>query len=298
MGINSIALAAVATVLSINVDAATITFAPTGVIQNWHVPTTGVYRISATGAQGGSGDFGFDGGRGALIEGDFSLSAGTLLHIVVGEMGEGSMISGSGGGGGGGGGGSFIVDAFDNPLLIAGGGGGVRASVDRNGCDASITEYGISGSGSGSNSPCTVKTTGLGQGGVVSAATWGSGGAGFLSDGESDIGTGGSSWLNGLLGGVSTVCTSDDGGFGGGGSAAGCPGGGGGGGYSGGDGGRVAGGGGSYNSGINQLALAGVGLGDGVITISSISKVPVPAAIWLFGSGLLGLIGIARRKKF
>ncbi len=25
--------------------------------------------------------------------------------------------------------------------------------------------------------------------------------------------------------------------------------------------------------------------------------VPIPAAIWLFGSGLIGLIGIARRKK-
>ena len=28
-----------------------------------------------------------------------------------------------------------------------------------------------------------------------------------------------------------------------------------------------------------------------------ISSVPVPAAAWLFGSGLLGLVGIARRKK-
>ena len=27
------------------------------------------------------------------------------------------------------------------------------------------------------------------------------------------------------------------------------------------------------------------------------AAVPVPAAVWLFGSGLLGLIGIARRKK-
>jgi hypothetical protein len=27
-----------------------------------------------------------------------------------------------------------------------------------------------------------------------------------------------------------------------------------------------------------------------------ISQVPLPAAVWLFGSGLLGLIGIARRK--
>jgi hypothetical protein len=27
------------------------------------------------------------------------------------------------------------------------------------------------------------------------------------------------------------------------------------------------------------------------------SAVPVPAAVWLFGSGLLGLIGVARRKS-
>jgi hypothetical protein len=27
------------------------------------------------------------------------------------------------------------------------------------------------------------------------------------------------------------------------------------------------------------------------------SSVPVPAAVWLFGSGLLGLVGVARRKK-
>ena len=30
---------------------------------------------------------------------------------------------------------------------------------------------------------------------------------------------------------------------------------------------------------------------------NSISSVPVPAAFWLFGSGLIGLVGIARRKK-
>ena len=28
-----------------------------------------------------------------------------------------------------------------------------------------------------------------------------------------------------------------------------------------------------------------------------VSAIPVPAAVWLFGSGLLGLVGIARRKK-
>ena len=30
--------------------------------------------------------------------------------------------------------------------------------------------------------------------------------------------------------------------------------------------------------------------------VTSVSAVPVPAAVWLFGSGLLGLIGVARRK--
>ena len=31
-------------------------------------------------------------------------------------------------------------------------------------------------------------------------------------------------------------------------------------------------------------------------SITEVSAVPVPAAVWLFGSGLLGLIGIARRR--
>jgi len=34
-----------------------------------------------------------------------------------------------------------------------------------------------------------------------------------------------------------------------------------------------------------------------VATLDSLTTVPVPAAAWLFGSGLLGLVGIARRKK-
>lgn len=33
------------------------------------------------------------------------------------------------------------------------------------------------------------------------------------------------------------------------------------------------------------------------LTVLSVSSVPVPAAVWLFGSGLIGLVGFAKRKK-
>ena len=69
----------------------------------------------------------------------------------------------------------------------------------------------------------------------------------------------------------------------------------------------------TYIPELNQLlgaGLWGLEFSDGIetgefsatvdtMTVSSaaISSVPVPAAVWLFGSGLLGLTGIARRKK-
>ena len=34
----------------------------------------------------------------------------------------------------------------------------------------------------------------------------------------------------------------------------------------------------------------------GSVSVSLVSAVPLPASVWLFGSGLLGLIGLARRK--
>jgi hypothetical protein len=35
----------------------------------------------------------------------------------------------------------------------------------------------------------------------------------------------------------------------------------------------------------------------GSVVIAEVQSVPVPAAVWLFGSGLLGLVGMARCKK-
>jgi len=43
---------------------------------------------------------------------------------------------------------------------------------------------------------------------------------------------------------------------------------------------------------INQFAIGGQEL-----WIDNVNTVPVPAAAWLFGSGLVGLIGIGRRQK-
>jgi hypothetical protein len=34
-----------------------------------------------------------------------------------------------------------------------------------------------------------------------------------------------------------------------------------------------------------------------VVDIETVNPVPVPAAVWLFGSGLIGLAGVARRRK-
>jgi fumarate reductase subunit C len=35
----------------------------------------------------------------------------------------------------------------------------------------------------------------------------------------------------------------------------------------------------------------------GIFMVREATVVPVPAAVWLFASGLLGLVGIARRRK-
>lgn len=45
-----------------------------------------------------------------------------------------------------------------------------------------------------------------------------------------------------------------------------------------------------------DLHLEGTFTGD-ITSVIAPAAVPVPAAVWLFGSGLVGLVGVARRKK-
>jgi hypothetical protein len=56
----------------------------------------------------------------------------------------------------------------------------------------------------------------------------------------------------------------------------------------------------------SPCVLAGLGLGIGIMpasasatyaTFTEVTAVPIPAAAWLFGSAMLGLVGVARRKK-
>jgi hypothetical protein len=56
----------------------------------------------------------------------------------------------------------------------------------------------------------------------------------------------------------------------------------------------------SFKSGVPLVDLNGSDINafylQGVALSVSVSAVPVPATVWLFGSGLIGLFGIARRN--
>jgi len=46
---------------------------------------------------------------------------------------------------------------------------------------------------------------------------------------------------------------------------------------------------------IQSLGQSGLNVGAAIAF--GVSNVPIPSAVWLFGSGLLGLLGVTRRKK-
>lgn len=54
----------------------------------------------------------------------------------------------------------------------------------------------------------------------------------------------------------------------------------------------------AYNDNITLTTPLGDADYDDMLVRAEFSPVPVPAAVWLFGSGLLGLIGAARRKEY
>ena len=237
---------------------------------------TGVYVIEVSGASGANGtEICKDpvswrlGGSGAKISGTFKLYQGTQLKILVGQQGLCNEVftTGARGGGGGGGGGSFVVLSNNTPLIIAGGGGGGGTARDqfKDGDPGQATENGsrCGGTGGSGGQIC--------QSGDIDDRLEAGAGAGLKGDGNGGNGRLTNiplSFINGGTGGTGGVF---NGGFGGGAFAS-VVGGGGGGGYSGGgvvgnSSSVVAGGGGSYNSGTNQLNMAGVNRGHGKVII-------------------------------
>lgn len=237
----------------------TITFNYTGSVQTWTVPTcvTSI-RIRAFGAQGGGNtSYNVVGGLGARMEGDFSVTPGEQLYIIVGKQGEVSIHTGGGGGGSG------VVRSNGTPMLIAGGGGGLNQNNSSSNMNGTTSQNGQVGTGS--SLPAAGTNGGDGGTSIYSGAHYAYGGRGFNS------GFMGTTGQNGQSG--STQTTQGTFGLGGGGGSVGsgyCNCGGGGGGYSGGSAGGVngsGGGGGSYNAGSNQSNSSGVNNGDGSVVI-------------------------------
>ncbi len=254
------------------------TFTATGATQTFTVPATGIYSISASGAQGGNLSEGIatpTGGLGANASGNFLLTAGQVYTIAVGV--QGTLRSGGGSRGAGGGGGSFVVGPGNSPLVVAGGGGGAASGVSGGGVAGSPGQATQSGGASGSgNAGGTAGNGGTGGSAYFGLYPGGGGGGGFTTNGvngapgSQTAGGGGASYLNGLAGG-SAGDGGSAGGFGGGGGGA--NGGGGGGGYSGGGGDGINGGGGG-GSFVAASAVGGTGFtnagtnsGNGSVTI-------------------------------
>ena len=184
-------------------------------MQNVTVPRSGRYLIKAWGARGGmhSYNYGYKpgtyyGGRGALKEGIFTLSRGTVLNVVVGQRGGDSVevkggesttrtaaelgLSVEDNAGTEGEGGSFVY-ASGNVLSSAAGGGG-GASGGYNGVDGqsgtggkrSVGRYSSKARNGGTGGqPGECNTAGAGHHGGVDAGWLAQGcGRGGSNDGE------------------------------------------------------------------------------------------------------------------
>ncbi|MBS0262975.1 MAG: PEP-CTERM sorting domain-containing protein [Planctomycetes bacterium] len=277
-----------------------VVFSYTGSLQEYIVPTTGVYYISAAGAEGGHGYAGVA-GLGAVLSGEYALTAGTKLEIIVGGQGTPPEIQNSNAEGGGGGGSFVYITGALQPIIVAGGGGGggVYGELYGGVSGGQITTEGATGLGPNGGAGGTGGNGG--SGGTFSQGQNGGGGAGWLSNGTAGVYGFGASGGGGFgpptfAGGAAGGIVSGGGGFGGGGGA-GNSSGGGGGGYSGGGGagayGVGGGGGGSYldASFTNTILTASTHSGNGVVEIRLLSEstpVPEPSTFAvILGTGLV-----------
>ncbi len=226
-------------------------------------------RIEAYGAKGGV-SVGRPGGMGAKMQGDFSVTPGQVLKILVGQAGIDANDAAGGGGG------SFVSTNANVPLVVAGGGSGATQGSD--GRHGQISDFGYSG-----DNCSNTGSTGFGGGDATFCGNGAGGGGGFYGNGSSSGGWGyqfGYGFVNGGSGGTSATANAF-GGFGGGaGTHSNNTGGGAGGGYTGGgaslhSNGYSGAGGSSFNSGINQVNQVGFNNGQGLVVITNLFSVSI-----------------------
>jgi len=253
-------------------------------IQSWTVPATGLYKVEAAGASGGSqGTQPF--GTGATLSGELNLTAGDVINIIVGQKGIDNNPSSTWEGAGGGGG-SFVVKSVGNiPIVVAAGGSG----GDGYGNYASRPKPG------GSSATGNANTVGIANNPLASSA-----GGGFTFNGQNgNNSTGGASYLNGGVGGICGYGSAfAHGGFGGGGAGdyytmggagAGYQGGSTQGGYNNTDGLTSAY---SYNVGANQVNTSGITTSsaalklDGYVRITYLYRVAISQTSTILCNGL------------
>lgn len=257
-----------------------IAYTYTGGVQTFTVPS-GVTSatIKVLGAAGGdcylnAGSLAY-GGKGASMQGTFSVTATESIYVLIGQKGGDGNPSVSFRGAGGGGGTFVYRSVSGDPMIIAGGGGGalLNSTVGRR--DGHPGQTGTSGS---AGDPVTTDAvTGGGSNGSGGSGNQAGGGAGWLSAGTSSAfpATGGkrNPWNGGDY--RSASLPYGKGGYGGGGSGT-TGDGGGGGGYSGGGACAVwgtptngsGGGAGSINKGSPKGSASGTKDGDGLALIT------------------------------
>jgi len=211
--------------------------------QLWTVPKDGTYTIKAYGASGGvmknyagaSNSFGY----GAWTQGNFLLTQGEKLVIIVGQYDIGRSNSSPANAAGGGGASWVLTEDYggsgptrDDLYLVAGGGGGVSVYyINSSQAHASYSQASI-------NSYTSSAGSGQWQGG--GGASWGTNGQGTGTPGPSR-GMRPYEGANGGNYGYNSTSYNNVGGFGGGG----------------GSGAHAGGGGGGYNGGKASTSYSG-----------------------------------------
>jgi len=153
-------------------------------IQYWTVPTTGTYRITASGACGRTNsNSSLRSGRGATVRGDFSLTQNQVLAVLVGQRPPYVPATGNFSGGGGG----TFVARLSNPGSLTTTGGNALPLL-------------VAGGGSASRNATTLSTTVARRNGQFSPAGGPGNGSSGATAGQSP-GVGGG-WTNSRSGGA------------------------------------------------------------------------------------------------